>query len=587
MKKSNKKGAAFLITIMFVVGMFAQVNLISNSLVSSTGGTKNDAGGLNSSDFNENYAPDAPYEMDIDSQGSNTNVTMADGVTSKTAESYFDGQGSPEANTIIDQNKKIKSTMDNKTILNDTDKGVAHIIHNDFNPHKVEINGSGAATMTLAEANDAEDHLEHWDWWVESFFDVQYEFIDAAKDYENLVITDIDSGGIGYVVSRITQPGIAQNVSVNVNGFVTFLIDPETGYIYDDDDPLIPIGEIGSCSYEDLVSGFTCYSVNETVVITDGEYEIIATRSSEMGQNIIDILVRDLTFDIQIYWELSAITKPIISIFFSGMQFIFYLILETELMYVIISVLYDIKIEYYLSYIVIVWYFIEISIIWLDFQIHWIIVFWWEVWFVKIQYWFVYIEFNVWQFTTYNVFIEYTYQYNTYIYLYYVPSVNPPNMLDIDIIKQVFNDTKFEFTVLVTDWSNTPVQGASVDYDWNNGGGTSAGTTDANGEVSFIVDAVLVQPADDPVPLNLTASMQGYSDGHLDVLLKVDPEAVGDSSPSSEEEEEDDEKDKDGDGDDDATLGVPGPSFFLIGLASTLAAVFIALRISKKRREFM
>jgi len=149
----------------------------------------------------------------------------------------------------------------------------------------------------------------------------------------------------------------------------------------------------------------------------------------------------------------------------------------------------------------------------------------------------------------------------------------PPKILQIDYIDTVYTDTTFSFTIKVKDNEENLISGATITGTWNE---TSIATvTDKGGGIySFSVSAILVEPGDPGIWLNLTASKTGYTNGELNTEIAVDPDTVTKEATPPDD-------DGDGDGRDEI---IPGPTMFLIGVISSFSSIFVATYLIKRKK---
>ena len=146
-----------------------------------------------------------------------------------------------------------------------------------------------------------------------------------------------------------------------------------------------------------------------------------------------------------------------------------------------------------------------------------------------------------------------------------MPTLVYPNRLDIDIVKEVYDDTNFVFTVLVTDQWGNPVPGAIISGTWDETAIT-AGATDGSGRYTFTVAAKLVASGSPGKTLAITASHIGYYDGQSSTEIAVDPAAVEKSTGGHD------------------VAGIPGTSIWLISIVSAVAIVYLAKMLNKKKK---
>ncbi|KKL91079.1 hypothetical protein LCGC14_1898270 [marine sediment metagenome] len=540
----------------FLSSFLAQTNFIISSLPEFDADNETPA----TSDASFNYALPDGMSMDLQSTGNTaTNTLTTDSGIEFDLETQFNEGASGNARTIINNTKEIYSDTNNKTYLRDGVSGFNATIDNGFNPHAVDVqtydldndgfsNVSATATVSDIEPdslesfviNDTGDHP----------WSVTYDR--QISGTENLVVS-------GEVFVAQTANGffvIIGDYGFNVasNGEISEYYDNHAGSAFI---TLLPGLNALTDEFISIVfNGVSLVKVNDTIIITDLLFWEITILFFE------DIYIYSLFYSFEVIW----IYTLTITIYWGFWVYIFYLWVVFDLMYVFIYPDYDWKIEYYYTYIVIVWLSIEITIWYSSWYVHWIITFWWEWWIFEIQWWYYYIDFT-WVFIDFFVWIQFWYFYYNWIYIYYIPILVLPNILQIDFVETIFTNTTNDITILVKDCWNNPISGATVSGTWD---GLSIGTVIDNGDgtYDFTLTAILVPPLQPGKWLNLTASKQGYADGTHDTEIAVDPDAVNN-------------KPNPGTG---GSSSIPGFSILLIGVASSFVIIVGAKYLKKKQK---
>ncbi|KKM68351.1 hypothetical protein LCGC14_1461740 [marine sediment metagenome] len=552
MNNKTKKLTVAFICVFLILGIFAQTNNLASSLTAAA--ETGDSPSL--SNYNEIYDLGGGNSMNIlsDDTANNTITTLDTGTDSLPIDSTFTEGSTGSSKAVINNSVEISTTTNNKTILKDRVTGFNVTVDNGFNPHSVEnieaygIEGYSNVSVS-ATANMTEGFMQHFEVWEDGAtpWVVIYDW-DYATDVTCLTVTylttlfyiyqawdwiAIDLGPAIYNISTITG-------QISVNG--------------------IPTGfDVGSGLIHDIVPGISLVTFNDTIIITDGVFETILVWTV-FG---FDVAIYHLFLPLIILWPSLWVS---ISIFWGYWSYIFYLWILYELLFIITYPDYDYKIEYYYTYIVIVWIYLQITIWYSYYYIHWVVIFWWNWWIIKIQWWFITINF-VWIFIDFIIWIEYYYLSWHWIYIFYVPTPVLPNILQIDIVKTLFTNTTFDITILVKDYWDNPISGATVYGTWN---GLSIGTVTDNGDgtYDFTLSAILVSPLQPGKWLNLTGSKMGYADASHDTEIAVDPDTV--NKPPTPSIDED-------------TL-IPGPSILIIGVVSSFAIVGVVKYLKKKRK---
>jgi hypothetical protein len=551
MNNKTKKLTVGFISVFLILGIFAQTNNLASSLAAAE--ENGDSPAL--SNYNETYDLGGGNTMNIlsDDAADNTFTTLNNGTDSLPIDSTFTEGPSGSSKVVISNSAEISTTTGNKTILKDTDTGFNVTVDNGFNPHSVDSIEADSSVVgysnvnASATANMTEGFMQHFEVWEvgNTPWDVIYNW-DYETDVTSLFVT------LGPTFVNVLQAW--DWIAIEIGSTVVYNISTITGQISFNGNPT---GfDVGSGFIHDIVPGISLVTFNETIIITDGFFEIILVWTA-------------FGFDVAIFylWEPFIILWPSlwvsISIFWGDWSYIFYLWILYELLFIITYPDYDYKIEYYYTYIVIVWIYLQITIWYFHYYIHWVVIFWWEWWIIKIQWWFIIIDF-VWIFIDFIIWIEYYYLYWHWIYIFYVPTPVLPNLLQIDTIKTLFTNTTFDITILVKDCWDNPVSGAIVTGTWN---GLSIGTVTDNGDgtYDFTLTAILVSPLQPGKWLNLTASKQGYADATHNTEIAVDPDAV--NKPPTP-----------------TTSFIPGPSILLIGVISSFAIVVVAKYLTKKQK---
>ncbi len=557
MNNKTKTITVVFISVFLILGIFAQTNNLASSLAAAEENEESPV----LSNYNETYDLAGGNTMNIlsDDTADNTITTLNNGTDSLPIDSTFTEGPSGNSKAVINNSVEISTTTGNKTILKDKDTGFNVTVDNGFNPHSVdsieadssEVGNSNVSAS--ATANMTEGFMQHFEVWEHGTIPwaVIYDW-DYATDVSCLTV---NFGAPFFIYQAFDW--IAVVFGTDVYNISTF-----TGQISYNGAPT-GFG-VGSGFIHDIVPGLSLVTFNDTVIITYGGFEIILVLTS-LG---FDVAIYHLTEPFIIFWPTLWVS---ISIFWGYWTYIFYLWILYELLFIITYPDYDYKIEYYYTYIVIVWIYLQITIWYFHYYIHWVVIFWWEWWIIKIQWWFIIIDFT-WIFIDFIIWIEYYYLYWHWIYIFYVPTPVLPNVLQIDIIKTLFTNTTFDITILVKDPWDNPVSGATVTGTWN---GLSIGTVTDNGDgtYDFTLTAILVSPLQPGKWLNLTASKQGYADATHDTEIAVDPDAVFKQSTPPPDDPTPDE-----------SPFIPGPGVLLIGVVSSIAVVIVAKYLTKKRK---
>lgn len=598
MKNITKIYSIGLLLCIFFAGTLIQTQNVSNATSEAIDSTKKQNETPQSSDFNQNYNLGGANTMTINAQDTGiTDLIMDNGTDQKNVNSIFtegtDSINNGTAETTVGSEINIKTLGDNETLLTDNKNKFNASVDNDFNPHGVDLEANNSVDDTdnkvtaSAQASEDETQVDSWEWGVDSFFDVFYQ-VDPAYFTEapaqGLDIFDYNSG-------RFMRAARSESLDL-----VWLLIGPASDeYRFHNSDEQIfwfnltlgtwqPIGSVGNCDFTSPGGASSVISDNQTIIVADGngDFEVVMTHDIVNAVAGYHISIFSLTSSFSLIWTLFANS---INIYWGLWIYTFYLMIINELLYVIIYYDYDWKIEYYLTYIVIVWWSIVIEIWFLDTYIYWLIHFIWEWWIITIEWWFVFVEY--WYFVDYYVSIEYRYTIYHWYYYYYVPTLYIPNMMHLSITDQIFTNTTFLFVIEIHDYLGKPLAGANLGGTWNSIGLTAENWTDnGDGTYDINVTAVLVAKGDPGIPLTLTASLMGYADGALNADIAVDPYTVNSKADGDgtvdEPEEEEDTSTEDGDGEDE--ISVPGPSFLLIGLLSIVPMLCILISLAKRRK---
>ncbi len=501
MNKTSKKIAVFSICFLLFSGIFAQTYFVSINSSSNFDTLKSEENLTpKSSDVSTSYDLGDGNSMDLDGtvsgdDGSTTStMNCGDCSSSLPITSDFDKGDSAINNgsstTLINNTYEIITLGDNKTILKNNANGFNVTVDNDFNPHGVEINTPyDSTTVSNVQADIGTGELNHFD--VDSFFDVVYN-VDYGGGKTDLTLSDL-----GCIVSRdwygewITVAFGVETYNITYTGDIFLL-----GFGL--------IGFIGDCHYN---AGFsTIESANDTIIITDGTIEVIVVLCGSYFQMSIYHLFQPYS----IVWDIISYT---ITIYWYGWVYTFYTWIFYELIYVIVYINYDWKIEYYYTYIVIVWMEIVIEIWFLDIFIYWTIYYVWCWWIIWIEWWFVYETY--WYFYQYYIDIKYHYSINQWQYRYYVPTIVLPNPLDVEIVRSEYTESYFKFTFKVTDWLDNPITPTTVTAEW---GGIDVSVDlipFGTGMYNLTVTPIWVSPGGTPILLNITADDPAYSKDEL------------------------------------------------------------------------
>jgi len=494
----NRKGkilALFSICFLLIAGIFAQTSFLASTIpIANDSADDNSITDPTSSDAANIYdLPDGASTMDLNGVNNKTTTTLDDGgATQLPLVSEMD-QGGNAAETVVNNSLEIVADDNNKTILKNKDNDFNATIDNAFNPHSVDniqaFNTPVGVNSDISASAEVSPDDENWlgnfaisengdDTWS-----VNYDW-SFASDEETLSINE------SMLIVKLWD-----RILINI-GMDWYNVSMLTGNVdYSPDGTLW--GATGFNIYanpEFLFIGTDNVSIalqNETIIITDAHTWIVV-----IAMYLWDITIISILLTLSIFWAyLLSIT-----IYWGYWVYIFYTYIVYALLFVFIYLDYDWKIEYYVTYIVIVWYYIEISIFLINIYIHWVIIFWWSWWFIKIQWW--YMSF-LW-FIDYNIWIEYRWLTSTLIYIFYVPTYILPNMLDVDIIESIYTNESFYITILVTDCWGNPMVGAALDIWWD---AVNIPLWDDNvdGTYNFTLNAILIAPTDPPITLDITA----------------------------------------------------------------------------------
>lgn len=511
--------ATFMISIFLIAGVFAQT-----SLIVSTVPTKNpsqSAGELSPSNTEYDYNLGGGNSMDLDGSGNLVDTTLATESSLYEINSDFVEGAEGSSKTKFNNNYEIETNKENTTIMRDLSNNFIATIDNGFKSHAVSLETDTGDVNVSAGVldNQLQNFIVSGEAWSLDYY---------KSSLEETLVCSNDLSVIA--ISRYGTEGVNESILIGTVEEKYFNITTDGTVYWDEfgDGSWEEIGVLGLGLYGGYDAPFEIDIAGEfgewgsyTVVIQDSlnNWEILLVW---VADTYYDLYVSCLTFPLSIQWPSLVVS---ITISYGLWTYLFYLDLLSELLFVIIYNDYDFKLESYLTYLVIVWQCIEISIINLNLSIHWIILFWWECWFIKIQFWFVFLD--IWIFIDYTIWIEYRWTTYNWIYIYSVPLETLPNPLIIQIIEKIFDENKDEFiiTFIVKDLWEELVSSDQINVEWNEEDFSDEVETDDVGIYSVKIDAIYVDKKDDSIELKIEAEKRGYADGSLQTDLSVIKEA--------------------------------------------------------------
>ncbi|MHA1148908.1 MAG: hypothetical protein ACTSR8_11780 [Promethearchaeota archaeon] len=514
MTKTAKIFTSGLLIVLILASNIAQVNNVATSVPSDLEDNSKSKP-PQTSDFSQSYNLEGGNTMQIDAtvtgDDGTTMVSMDNSTHQENVQSNFikgqDAINNGSATTFIGTDKTIETLGDNKTTLKDSTSKLNISIDNDFNPHGAEIeaknvvDATNAKVTTGAEVSNDKTKLKNWQWNVESFFDVTYDVDIPAPGDQGMDISDGTS-----TISIVRKAGSTYTI-ISFFGIEEYNLT-SAGNVYNrpSGSPIWNfIGIVGNISFTGI--GSSLESKNDTIILKNfvNTFEIVVVK---IGAKY-DISVYSILYSFILVWTAA---NSIVTIYWGLWIYTFYLILIAELMYVIVYYDYDIKIEYYATYVIIVWLEIIIEIWFLDLYIYWVVYYIWSWWHITFEWWFIY-ETTYWYFYDYYVSIEYRWTNYHWYYYYYVPTLYIPNMLRLNIIDSVYAKDTFLFVVQVTDYiGNLVTSGVSfAGSTWDETLLTGANLTDnGDGTWDINVTAKRVLKGAAGIELNLTVSKNGY-----------------------------------------------------------------------------
>ncbi len=273
-------------------------------------------------------------------------------------------------------------------------------------------------------------------------------------------------------------------------------------------------------------------SANNTILINyNNTYELLFTKKETEEISLMftglhkkvpmpggPLWVANLSF----YWFLDYLTL------FSGSGDSYVVI--TVFLWDIVDVLYhftwpllELEVKFLITSVIIEWEWISIEIWQIeDTYLHWIILFNWLSWSFKIDYWFI---ISSGKFSDYTVLIQYSrLSKPDLFYFYQVPTYIMPNRLLIELIKSIYTDSTFYFTIRVLDLWGNQMDGCEINGKWGTYQiqvGDITPTGGGSGKYSLALPAKHVNQGDPAIWLNLTAHLGPYANGTLKTQIAV------------------------------------------------------------------
>jgi len=458
--------------------------------------------------------------MDLDSNDAVTSTLLQTESSEYEILSTFTTGENGTSETTLNNTYGIKTGNDNQTTLYDIQGGFNATIDNSFdNTPTVEILDDGEVITTTALVNDLgyldSFQLENGTWQVG-----YARGLDNGKPLKRIYGV---VGSNNVTVDRIGTEGADESIMVS-DGVRSYFNVSNDGLIWWDEfgnRSWILIGDFGSGIFGSYVAPFDI-----AVAYLEGfwsSYGLVIEDSDDIWEVFIiwdnetyfDISLTSLIYPVQIIFPSQSSSLTI----YYGSLVVTAFHTVSNLYFVLIYG--DIKIEWYDISIVIVWHFIEITIFFLDSSIHWVIVFWWEWWFIKVQFWY---DFStIWIFTDYAMWIEYRWTTFNWIYIYYVPIINLPNALIVQVTEEVLDEESGVFTIT---FAVRDMWGALVDPDqivlsWDDEDFSGDVEQNGTGAYSVELNAIFIEDADDPIDLEIRVRKMGYADGLLNVGIGV------------------------------------------------------------------
>ncbi len=545
----NKKGkilAIFSIGFLLISAIFAQT-MVFTSLIPITNNTSEIEAEttLKTSDVSGSYDWGGADTMDIKAAGINTNTTLNwQGSNPFDFESEM-SPGGTSAKTIINK------TLEVETVRDQDGNSIEYAKLRNSN---LNINATiGNDTNTVAPFYDLIVDTSSYS--ISAFAEEDPTGFDIT-DFGLVVDPIVGTGLVSLEYDDVT--GLHMNAIDSVLQYIDCLIDLDsTGVIFTENSgsggagPFISYYYINSSGLynntnmakladwalqESFVfaaannGNLSFYFQNDTLVISR-EFDGNAYYEMTISKTFLGFSVSFLSFtqhQYSFYWHDDIFTYY----YYTGSGVIFfnyYLGIETTgLKYIFSCENWEIEIKFFLSYYIIEWAGISIEIWTYLAQVQWIILFSFKRWTIKIEIWCYNILTN-WPFIDYFVWIRFFYLSMSYIYIYFVPTDNLPNLLSISIIEEVYTEDNFDITFEVKDcW------GALVDITWLSDitilwDGTDVSSDvvrEGTGTYSISLTAELVPPGSPGKWLNISAQYTGYAPGKLGVAIAVDPDAV-------------------------------------------------------------
>ncbi|MBD3228095.1 MAG: hypothetical protein GF329_07885 [Candidatus Lokiarchaeota archaeon] len=327
--------------------------------------------------------------------------------------------------------------------------------------------------------------------------------------------------------------------------------------------------------YNDKIS-FTFLN-HSLIVYKLGNYSITITKTTFSGVNLfgINFVSKNSNFPLSFYWQKEFLTINL------GrddiMTFNVFLKIEENLIYSMFWEHWSFEVKFFTYYCAIEWRYLTLDIMLWEIDSYdywyWVINFQFHRWTVKLEHYLVkYSTSGNFLMKNYEVFLDYIRYATFYTYRYKVPTVVLPNQVFVSFIEQVFNEDKFYFRLFLLNayGERLSILDNHIDINWN---GTLISELDFNFATkvyNFTVDAVLVSPEEDPIPLSIIIDSMSFPFINYTTYLAVDPASVIDERPN------DILPVSDGDDDDDGNIDSSQIGIFL----GITLVIIIAISIS-------
>lgn len=556
MNKKNKYLSTFLITFLLIFGIFAQT-----VLQASIAPIANDSTNLDNSDEDDIFETpkksdvSGTYDwddgtdnmMDIDALGSTTTTTLHNesGDDFKIDSEMTDGY----SKTLINDTIQILADINERTFVNDTDGLFNVTLDNSFNAHAVEsiqaidnIHGGLSDIYAEANADMAAGYplhgvpvgtLENFtlkDNGDDSFL-LEYDW-NEINDVRTLNFT----GDLGFDW-RIIQKGAPGNVkwivvwldviwsdAVNISwNAVRSEYELYTwndvilgwDYKFDVGDGYHGGSTIGMIWIDNAIGNDRGVKLSDNL----GKWTVTIVCFSAIASAIcFDVYVVNNLYLFSVHWGFSMVE---IVVTWGMWIYTFYLFVPYGLLFVIIYPDYDFKLEYYYTYIVMVWLWIVIEIWWIDIYIFWKIEFIWVWWVILIDFWY-----SISSLLFVDYLVQITYMVN-WVYIFHVPTQDLPNRLLIDIVESIYTDEWFNIKIKTTDLFGNIVDADTISGTWDDDDLTAENITD-NGDGTFDINVTskFIAAITPGLWLNLTAEKMGYANGTLNTQIAVEAGSI-------------------------------------------------------------